>query len=198
MLPLDSAQWSKLKHAYGYAAEDTSAPTGWSAKGGFHGYQDIPNVIHCLRDLEANPQRRAASDWEPWGTLVSSLCHQGTIYSASFAAVPHIVDIGLRSAAEQEIDVGFFLLPTIIEQSRLEGQQPEADDEIVSFYMAGIQRLHDLGHAVRNHSWPPDYAATVTAALAVSKGHLQLSKCLLECAEERTVKEFFEWFYGDR
>jgi hypothetical protein len=127
--------------------------------------------------------------------LVSSLCHQGTIYSASFAAVPHIVDIGLRAAARQEIDVGFFLLPTLIEQSRLEGQQPEADEDILSDYTAAVLQLHDLAHAVRGHTWPADYVAVVGAAITVAKGHLQLSKCLLECTEEKTVGEFFEWFY---
>ena|SRR5256885_15591045 len=112
MLPLDSTRWSNLEHAYGCAAEDTSAPTGWSRVSGFHGHQDIPNVLQCLRRLEVNPQRLASSDWEPCGTLVSSLCHQDTIYSASFAVVPHILDIGMRAAARQEIDVGFFLLPS--------------------------------------------------------------------------------------
>jgi hypothetical protein len=195
MLPLNSPRWSKLAHAYGCAAEDTSAPTGWSATEGFRGYEEIPNVIQCLQDLAASPERRASSNSEPWGTLFSSLCHQGTIYSASFAAVPHIVDIGLRSAKNQEIDFGFFLLPTIIEQARLEGQQPEVDEDIFSSYLESIKHLHDLAHAVRSHSWPPEYAATVTAALAISKGHLSLSKCLLECAEQKTIDEFLEWFY---
>ena len=195
MLPLDSPRWSRLKHAYGCAAADTSAPTGWSAADGFHGYQDIPNVPACLRRLEAVPTRLPSDDWEPWDTLVSSLCHQGTIYSASFAAVPHLIDIGLRAAARNEIDVGFFLLPTLIEQSRLEGHHPEADADILSDYTEAILRLHDLAHAVRGHSWPADYAAVVGAAVTVSKGHLQLSKCLLELCEEKTVSEFFDWLY---
>jgi hypothetical protein len=195
MLPLDSPTWATLKHGYGSAAQDTSAPSGWSAQSGFHNYHEIPNVIHCLRLLEAEPQRRPSSDWEPWGTMVSSLCHQGTIYSASFAAVPHILDIGLRAALRQEIDVGFFLLPTLIEQSRLEGQQPETHGEIFSDYMAAIPRIHELAHAVRSHSWPAEYAAVVGAALAVAKGHLQLSKCLLELGDSRTISAFFEWLY---
>jgi len=195
MLALDSPRWSKLGHAYGCAADDTSAPTGWSAATGFHGYQDIPNVISCLRRLEVAPQRLPSSDWQPWDTLVSSLCHQGTIYPASFAAVPHIIDIGLRAAARQEIDVGFFLLPTLIEQSRLEGEHPETDTDILSDYTAAVLRLHDLAHAVRGHSWPADYVAIVGAAITVAKGHLQLSKLLLECSEEKRVSELFKWIY---
>jgi hypothetical protein len=198
MLQLDSPRWSKLEHAYGYAAVDTSAPTGWSATGGFHGYQDISNTVQCLERLSKNSQRLPLSEWEPWETLVSCLCHQGTIYSASFAAVPHIVEIGLRSAAIHEIDVGFFLLPTIIEQARLSGQQPQVEEDILRYYQDAIHRLHDLAHAVRNHSWPPEYAATIAAATTVSKGHLQLSKCFLECAETRTVEAILSWLYGPR
>ncbi len=193
MLPLDSPRWAKLEHAYGCAAEDTSAPSGWSADGGFRGYQTIPNVIHCLRGIEANPGRLPSSAWEPWGTLVSSLCHQGTIYPASLAAVPHIIEIGIQSAEMQEIDIGFFLLPTLIEQSRLEGQHPDIDADIQADYLASLSCLHDLAHAVRGHSWPSDYAALVTAAVSVSKGHLHLSKCLLECSEERRVQEVLQW-----
>jgi len=195
MLALDSPRWSKLQHAYGSAAEDTSAPTAWSAATGFHGYQKIPNVIQCLRHLEVKPQRLPEMEREPWETLISSLCHQGGIYSASFAAVPHIIEIGLRSAAKEEIDYRFFLLPTMIEQARLDGQMPQCDEDIVSDYLAAVSRLHELAHAVRDHSWPFVYSVVVTAALAVSKGHLQLSKCLLECGDERRIGEMLDWLY---
>src|SRR2546423_5086287 len=117
MIALDSPRWSSLVHAYGCASEDTSAPSGWSAADGFHNYSEIPNVIVCLRGIEACPGPKAGEDY--WDILISSLCHQGTIYSASFAAVPHIIDIGIRSAETHEIDHGFFLLPALIEQSRL-------------------------------------------------------------------------------
>jgi hypothetical protein len=194
MLPFDSPRWLKLEHAYGCAAEDTSAPCHWSAASGFGGYQSIPSVIKCLELLEACPQPQTSDVWEdvfdlegPWKTLHESLCHQGTIYSASFAAVPHIIDIGLRSSAKHEIHPGFFLLPTEIEHSRLEeeldGGHFQIDDDIRADYLAAIQQLQDLAYAIRGHSWSSDYTLIVAAALAVSKGHLQLSKCILESGE---------------
>lgn len=67
MLNLDSPKWSELDHAYGKAS-------------------DIPDL---LRQLETIPNPDDNS--EPWLSLWSSLAHQGDIYSASFAAVPHIV-----------------------------------------------------------------------------------------------------------
>jgi hypothetical protein len=193
MLPLDSARWAQLEHAYGCATESASAPTGWSADSGFRGHQKIPNLLDCLRELEASPGKLDSSKWEPWGTLVSSLCHQGSIYSASFAAIPHIVDIGLRSAPKWQIDCGFFLLPTLVEQGRLEGQQPAVAEDIMADYLMAVRQLPELAYAVREQSWSLEFVAVVAAALAASKGQLRLSKCMLELTDEREVNEFWDW-----
>jgi hypothetical protein len=56
----DVPDWALLKHAYGEAV-------------------DIPDLLAAL---SPDPEARA---WEP---LWSRLCHQGTVYSASFAALP--------------------------------------------------------------------------------------------------------------
>jgi hypothetical protein len=66
-LPLDSPRWSELDHAYGKAA-------------------GIPAL---LRHLESFPP--SSPDDEPWFSLWSALAHQGDVYPASFAAVPHVV-----------------------------------------------------------------------------------------------------------
>jgi hypothetical protein len=82
MLLLQSPQWSELKHAYG------------SAK----------NIPALLQQLEGFPTSEGTN--EPWFTLWSSLCHQGDIYSASFAAVPHIVRV--LASAPDRADSAFF------------------------------------------------------------------------------------------
>ena len=69
MLPLDSARWAELNHAYGKAA----------------------NVPQLLRQLESFPTSEDES--EPWFSIWSALAHQGDVYSASFAAVPHVVRV---------------------------------------------------------------------------------------------------------
>jgi len=67
MLDLDDPRWSDLTHAYGKAS-------------------DIPDL---LRQLDKLPL--ATGDAEPWFSLWSALAHQGDVYPASFAAVPHVV-----------------------------------------------------------------------------------------------------------
>ena len=60
--------WSTLKHAYGNAA-------------------DVPAL---LASLSPDPEARV------WEGLWSRLCHQGTVYSASFAALPALADAADR------------------------------------------------------------------------------------------------------
>lgn len=57
--------WSRLKHAYGNAS-------------------DVPAL---LARLSPEPQG------DVWDQLWSRLCHQGTVHSASFAALPILVDV---------------------------------------------------------------------------------------------------------
>jgi len=64
-LPLDSPRWSALSHAYG------------SAK----------NVPGMLRRFRMDGYGEASDDDLLWGHL----CHQGTIYTATFAAAPHVM-----------------------------------------------------------------------------------------------------------
>lgn len=89
MLSLDSAEWSKLSHAYGAAS-------------------DIPEL---LRQLESLPSSEGRD--QPWFSLWSSLAHQGDVYSASFAAVPHVV--AYLSAAPTKAGYSFFQFPAWVE-----------------------------------------------------------------------------------
>lgn len=60
--------WTNLKHAYGDA-------------------EDLPALLAGL-----SPE----SPWSVWDELWSRLCHQGTVYSASFAALPGLLDAAER------------------------------------------------------------------------------------------------------
>ncbi|MFJ4667087.1 hypothetical protein [Kitasatospora purpeofusca] len=66
--------WSQLSHAYGSA-------------------EDIPAL---LDRIEADPSA------ECWSDLWSALCHQGSVYSASFAALPRLTAIAATAADTKE------------------------------------------------------------------------------------------------
>jgi len=83
-LPLNSPIWSELDHAYGKA-------------------EDIPELLRELAEKSGFDDPNC----EPMFTLWSSLCHQGDVYSASFAAFPHLVDIASNKAPS---DMGHILM----------------------------------------------------------------------------------------
>lgn len=70
VVPLDSPRWKTLGHAYGAAG-------------------DVPDLIRAI-EAEKMPNYR---DGGAWFEVYSSLYHQYSTYSATYAALPHIVRI---------------------------------------------------------------------------------------------------------
>jgi hypothetical protein len=93
MLAFESSRWAELHTAYGAAA-------------------DVPDM---LRDLESLPASDGYED-EPWFSIWSALAHQGTVYSASFAAVPHVVRV--LATAPDRADHQYFGFPAWVEVCR--------------------------------------------------------------------------------
>ncbi|MEL7488833.1 MAG: hypothetical protein AAGJ87_16670 [Pseudomonadota bacterium] len=71
MLPLDSPKWRELNDAYGSA-------------------RDVPALLEDLDALDTVPEEAMS---EPIYSLWSGLYHQEDVYSASYAAFPHLVRI---------------------------------------------------------------------------------------------------------
>jgi len=155
LLPLESEEWHRLRHAYGAAT-------------------DIPPL---LRQLAANARPKRGYQDEPWFSLWSSLCHQGDVYSASYAAVPHIVQIG--TTAPGSIDFGFFQLPACIEVARKKGRGPDLLPELADAYFAALRGLHDCAFRHAGDDWDQDMALCVAAALAAAKGQCKLADVLM-------------------
>jgi hypothetical protein len=154
MLDLNDRLWAELMHAYGPAAD----------------------ISPLLRQLAESPQPRGPEE-EPWFTLWSSLCHQGDVYTASYAAIPHIV--GTARAANGPIDFSFFLLPASVEVARAAGRGPEMPDFLADAYHAAIQSLPDCISAHHAETWSADMTIAAAAALAVSKGHNAFAEAVM-------------------
>ncbi len=81
MLSLDDARWTQLRHAHGPAS-------------------DVPDLLRALARGEDRSARPTPLDL--WDRIWSALCHQGDVYDASYAAIPHVVEVGrARPTAEQ-------------------------------------------------------------------------------------------------
>jgi hypothetical protein len=164
MLPLDSSEWSQLRHAYGLAS-------------------DTPEL---LRRLVVNPRPQADPNAQPWERLWSSLCHQDSIYPASYAAVPHIVDIARNT--QGPIDFSFLVLPTCIEISRRKGRGPAVPDDLAEAYHRAIAGLCDVVFLHAEDEWDDTMARAAAAALVMAKGQVELADALVNLGPETIAR----------
>lgn len=115
MISLDSQKWSELRDAYGSADR-------------------VPNI---LRRLYANPTDRDSLK-DAW----SSLCHQGTIYSASIAAVPHLVSLVTNSTLRDRLEP-LILVGAIAESLGMPGETHEGDEAFGEYRTKAIELLSE-------------------------------------------------------
>jgi hypothetical protein len=80
----------------------------------------------------------------PWFELWSRLYHQGTIYTASYAVVPIIVDAIKKT--DTPVTMNFFLLPVSIELARHSTGAPALPSFIADDYRASIRQLGILAN----------------------------------------------------
>jgi hypothetical protein len=161
----DMERWSELETAYGSAA-------------------DIPGL---LRQLASLPASRGKD--EPWFSLWSSLAHQGDVYSASFAAVPHV--ICALATAPDRAGASFFQFPTWVEICRQKTKTPIPDD-LHRAYFAALARLPSLVAAAADRKWDDDLLACALAAVAAAKGFGTVAEAALELTPE-VATEFMAW-----
>lgn len=164
MLGLDDPRWEKLSHAYGSAA-------------------DIPELLRQLAGATGPEQR---SDSEPWFTLWSSLCHQGDVYDASYASVPHIVDIACNARAP--IDFNFFQLPAAIEIARHSEKGPSVPADLAHAYRDAVSRLTECVALHRYENWDEPTLLSAASALAAAKGHHRVAEAIMNLDDDLITK----------
>ena len=166
MLELTEQVWEKYNHAYGVAS-------------------DIPVLLKHLSEYP----RHENSKCEPYFSLWSSLCHQGAVYQASYAAVPHIV--GFLQAAPADVALDYYLLPVCIEVARKKGRGPVIKTELESDYHNSFSSL--LNCVPRASNTSVGFGSVLSATVAVCNGHHELAEVILELDEE-VIREFWGWF----
>lgn len=155
LIALDDPRWAELQHAYGAA-------------------DDIPEL---LANLSIPKNERSEDDpiEDTWHELWSSLCHQGDVYSASFAAVPHIVDALRRQPEHLMFD--FVGLPITIEIERR-----EADIELPEFlephYSESLQCLARFAASVILDTHDRSMSSALLTTLALAHGNTGVARML--------------------
>lgn len=162
----DATRWTSLEHAYGPAS-------------------DTPGLLRRLDDLPA-----AYDDSEPWFSLWSSLAHQGDVYSASFAAVPHVVHA--LSSAPANAHSTYFQFPAWIEICR-QKNGVEVPEDLLAAYFAALNRLPSLVAQAAERPWDNSFLLCALSAIAAAKGNTVVAEVVLDL-ESDIDTEFMEWF----
>lgn len=159
MLSLDDPRWSTLKNAYGESS-------------------GIPKLI---REAEGLPEY-VGSEAEPYVSLWSALCHQGSVYTASYAALPHLV----RIVEENPAKFRWTLLALVhsIEAGRTSEEAPQIPDDLVEAYQLALARIPSIASSLLNGNLSELEIRVVLAACATAKGFSLLGDAITELTPE--------------
>lgn len=167
MLSLDDPRWFELQHAYGEAV-------------------DIPVLLKQLADVPSSENNN-----EPWFSIWSALAHQGDVYSASFAAVPHVIEA--LASAPMRADFTYFQFPAWVEICRVK-KSVSVPEDIASAYFDSLSRLPALVAAASPRKWDEEFLCCALSAVAVAKAQPAVAEAVLELTPE-VAGEFMEWFF---
>jgi hypothetical protein len=169
VLDLKSPRWVELKHAYG--------PAG-----------DVPGL---LRRLESE-----GADSEVWTEVWSALCHQYSVYTATYAAVPHVVAIAKAMPPARRL-MHLCFVGTVAACAHLPGAHPIPGD-LRPAYEEALRTVTALILESLAGHWDEADLRHLMASLAGVKGHPALGfvlggiDCSIECPECGALFEAME------
>jgi len=155
MLALSDSRSSSFTHAYGPA-------------------EDIPALLSRAGD-DTGPGHEPG---DAWFDLWSALCHQGDTYTASYAAVPHLVQFAADHLKRQRYNPLF--LTACIELARLEGRGPPIPPALAAAYREAIHRARELAEASILSTWNADADAAIRASAAALSGDIVGARAILD------------------
>jgi hypothetical protein len=159
-LSLDSPRWAELTQAYGTA-------------------EDVPRLLEALACIGREEARA-----EVWFALWRTLHRPEEAFTASFAAVPHLLEIGRTFALRERAEA--IHLVARIEIARSAGRSAPVPADVVEGYAAAVDGLASHADASVGEPWPADVAQILSAALLVGKRQPELARALLEVGRTLT------------
>ena len=159
MLDLNSPRWHELTHAYGEAS-------------------DIPAL---LKDLKTAPPP-ADGQSEPWFSLWSALCHQTDVYTASYAALPHVVALAAAKPAGERLEYINFI--ATVEAYRHKAGAPPVPADLEGAYLTSIEQAGGLILECLESDWDEPGYKVMLGGLGVIRGQYKLGAAITELEEE--------------
>jgi hypothetical protein len=138
----------------------------------------------CFDSLKTLPEAEGSS--EPWFSLWSALAHQGDVYTASFAAVPHVVRVLATSPSSASSTC--FQFPVWVQICR-QRHNLTVPEELSASYFTALEKLGHLVCAASSSDWDFEFLRVALSAMAISKGSALMAEALLEL-DEVSAEEF--------
>lgn len=155
MLDLSSSRWAELTQAYGSAAN-----------------------LPALLDAALRDDRPGNDPDSVWFELWSALCHQGDVYVASYAALPHLVRIAETRLPEYGTDS--LLLAGSIELSRLDGRGPALPVDLETDYKRALHQGAKLARQAADAVVDDIAWRALTGSAAAMEGDRAQASALLD------------------
>ena len=152
MLPLDSPRWRELAQAYGPA-------------------HDVPRLLAHLDQVSG------AERAELWLGLWATLCRRGRVYTASYAALPHLVAFAERHPPADRARA--LHLVAAIDVGRQGAAAPAVPAELAAAYARAMDRVPGGIAAAAGEPWDADTVQILCGALAVAKWHPRFGSAAL-------------------
>lgn len=163
MLSLNDEGWTALSDAYGSASS-------------------IPKLLRHAETLPDDVGKNA----EPYFSLWSALCHQGEVYSASFAALPHLVRI--VGANPTKFRWTLLALAQAIEAARLEGRGPPMPSNLRQAYETALSSVPSVAARLLDGSVTELELRVILSCCASAKGCGRLSEAIAELTPETIAR----------
>jgi len=158
MLSLEDERWNRLKGGYRVPFD--------------------PRPL--LRKLEDGNETAAV-----WLKLWDELHHQGDVGDASYAAVPHIVQIHRKRGIS---DWNPYAIVAIIESARTNQRNPNIPEWLEKDYFLSIQELAETGLAEISRTNEPEGVRSILGIIAIAKGLRTHGRFLVEYAEDELLE----------
>ena len=157
-LALESSRWEQLAHAYG-------------------GAEDLPRLLEALA-AEEEPEARA----ELWFALWRLLHRPEAVFSASYAAVPHLLAITAPFGPQERLQA--LHLATRVEIGRRAPGSAPMPDDLIAAYASAVEGLPARVTALTDVPWSEEVARICAAGLLAGKRQPELARALLDAAGE--------------
>lgn len=166
MLSLESEKWEDLEDAYGVATQ-------------------VPILLSQMKNETSSTY---------WDYLWASLCHQGSIYTATFAAIPLIVEYTIEKIVKGNKDNNLYNFLSCVEISRL-ALEEKIPEELQVEYFEALEKAQKVIPTFLNDNNDYSSLSATLAFQAALKSQIQLAEFLLNMKEneiEEVVNNYYE------